>query len=173
MCEGGSSHVHGSNSYIAVLSPIMTVLRDIKRPPKADSCGHLVSVSGDAPSRYVTELRPSADLSTAVPVSYYSALCHQTTSPVQPFAMGSSPKEATVSEGLLVATFRQGQWSRDHKEDSEVRSILASPPGCSSSSSLGPAVIWGSRGHVGGCVLLTSRALTVAPIGQAQALRRQ
>ena len=95
-------------------------------------------MSGDAPSRYVTELRPSADLSTAVPVSYYSALCHQTTSPVQPFAMGSSPKEATVSEGLLVATFRQGQWSRDHKEDSEVTvGFPASPQGAPVHPALG------------------------------------
>ena len=46
LCEGSSSHVHGSNSYITFLSPIKTVLWDIKRPPKADSCGHLVSIWG-------------------------------------------------------------------------------------------------------------------------------
>ena len=46
LCEGGCSHLHGSNSYITFLSPIKTVLWDIKRPPKADSCGHLVSVWG-------------------------------------------------------------------------------------------------------------------------------
>lgn len=84
-------------------------------------------------------------------MSYYSAPCSQATSPVQPFAMGSSPKEATVSESLLVGVFSQGQWSNDPKEDSEVSVDPAFPPGCSSSSSLRPAVIWGSRRCWGLC----------------------
>ena len=71
---------------------------------------------------------PSADLSTAIPVSYYSAPCYQATSPVKLFAMDSSPKEATVSEWSLVGTLIQGQWSRDHKEESEVRILFPSSP---------------------------------------------
>ena len=54
-------------------------------------------MNGNSPRRLLTT-RPRADLSTAVSVSYYSAASSQATSPVQPFAMGSSPKEATVSE---------------------------------------------------------------------------
>ena len=79
------------------------VLRGMKRPPKADSCGHQVSVwghlertgvNGDSPRRQATE----RSLHLAVAGSYRSAPCSQATSPTQPFAMGPSPKQATVSE---------------------------------------------------------------------------
>ena len=69
--------------------------------------------------------------------------------------MDSSPKEAIVSEWSLVGTLSQGQWSRDHKEDSEVRIVFPpSPQGAPvhpASGQLwsgGPGDMWG---HVSCC----------------------
>ena len=110
----------------------------------------------------VTEQRvlPSAAFHWAVTVSSYSAPCYQATSPTQPFAVGPSPKQATVSEWPLVGTLSQG----GHQADSEVRvGPRPSPQGPPVHPALGQRVIWGPRGQVGGCVLLFSRALIVGP----------
>ena len=90
------------------------------------------------------------------------------------FQWAPPPKEATVSEWLLVGTTRQGQRSRGCHVDSEVRVNPGLPSRMLQFIQPQTNGDLGASGHMWGSVSCwPSRALTVASTGRGQALRRQ